>query len=60
MPGYLPDSDAKFTRVCNDDNYFFSDFRYVYELVRGEFEYVQTFNGFVLADMAPQANSDKS
>jgi len=28
----------------NDDNYFFSDFRNVYELVRGEFEYVQTFS----------------
>ena len=35
---------VKFTRVCNDDSYFFSDFCNVYKLVRGEFEYVQTFS----------------
>jgi len=37
-------ASVQFTRVCNDDNYFFSDFRNVYKLVRGEFEYVQTFS----------------
>jgi len=36
-------SSVQFTRVCYDDNYFFTDFRNVYEFVRGEFEYVQSF-----------------
>ena len=31
---------------CFNDNYFFSDFRNVYELLRGEFEYVQRFSSY--------------
>jgi len=43
------------TRVCNDEkNYFFSDFHNVYELVRGEFEYVQTFSSHRQAPACPR------
>ena len=31
------------TSLLHDDNYFFTDFRNVYEFVRGEFEYVESF-----------------